>query len=118
MRIRWTSLNWYAGANSWSAPIGRSIAGRESVARRTQRWFLGRSLPNCGDWGAFLRCGSGCQTPHVEPSLEDPMSRGDGLARQLQLMQMLEHRQEIVVPEVAAELGYTVRTVYRDLQVL
>ncbi len=46
------------------------------------------------------------------------MSRGDGLARQLQLMQMLEHRQEIVVPEVAAELGYTVRTVYRDLQVL
>lgn len=46
------------------------------------------------------------------------MSRGDGLARQLQLMQMLEHRQEIVVPEVAEELGYTVRTVYRDLQVL
>lgn len=46
------------------------------------------------------------------------MSRGDGLARQLQLMQMLEHRQEIAVPEVAAELGYTVRTVYRDLQVL
>jgi len=46
------------------------------------------------------------------------MSRGDGLARQLQLMQMLEHRQEIVVPEVAAQLGYTVRTVYRDLQVL
>jgi proteasome accessory factor B len=46
------------------------------------------------------------------------MSRGDGLARQLHLMQMLEHRQEIVVPEVAAELGYTVRTVYRDLQVL
>jgi len=33
-------------------------------------------------------------------------------------MQMLEHRQEIAVPEVAAELGYTVRTVYRDLQVL
>ena len=46
------------------------------------------------------------------------MSRGDGLARQLQLMQMLEHRQEIVVPEAAAALGYTVRTVYRDLQVL
>lgn len=46
------------------------------------------------------------------------MSRGDGLARQLQLMQMLEKRQEIVVPDVAAELGYTVRTVYRDLQVL
>ena len=46
------------------------------------------------------------------------MSRGDGLARQLKLMQMLEHRQEIAVPEVAAELGYTVRTVYRDLQVL
>ena len=46
------------------------------------------------------------------------MSRGDGLARQLQRMKMLEHRQEIVVPEVAAELGYTVRTVYRDLQVL
>src|SRR6185436_16907480 len=46
------------------------------------------------------------------------MSRGDGLARQLQLMQMLEHRQEIVVPEAAARLGYTVRTVYRDLQVL
>ena len=46
------------------------------------------------------------------------MSRGDGLARQLQLMKMLENRQEIVVPDVAAELGYTVRTVYRDLQVL
>lgn len=46
------------------------------------------------------------------------MSRGDGLARQLQLMQMLEGRKEIAVPEVAAELGYTVRTVYRDLQVL
>lgn len=46
------------------------------------------------------------------------MSRGDGLARQLELMRMLETRQEIVVPEVAAELGYTVRTVYRDLQVL
>ena len=46
------------------------------------------------------------------------MSRGDGLARQLQLMQMLEHRQQIAVPEVAAELGYTARTVYRDLQVL
>lgn len=46
------------------------------------------------------------------------MSRGDGLARQLQLMQILEHRQEIVVPQVADELGYTVRTVYRDLQVL
>ena len=46
------------------------------------------------------------------------MSRGDGLARQLQLMQMLERRQQIVVPEVAEELGYTVRTVYRDLQVL
>lgn len=41
-----------------------------------------------------------------------------GLARQVQLMQMLEHRQEIIVPQVAAELGYTVRAVYRDLQVL
>src|ERR1700693_479226 len=49
---------------------------------------------------------------------EGTMSRGDGLARQLQLMQMLERRQQIVVPEVAEELGYTVRTVYRDLQVL
>lgn len=46
------------------------------------------------------------------------MSRGDGLARQLQLMQLLERRQEIVVPQVAEELGYTVRTLYRDLQVL
>src|SRR5437763_5776869 len=49
---------------------------------------------------------------------EGSMSRGDGLARQLQLMQILEKRQEIAVPAVAAELGYTVRTVYRDLQVL
>src|SRR2546429_115074 len=46
------------------------------------------------------------------------MPRGDGLARQLQLMQILEKRQEIAVPAVAAELGYTERTVYRDLQVL
>src|ERR1700730_3138413 len=56
--------------------------------------------------------------PSILRRQERNMSRGDGLARQLQLMQMLEHRQEIVVPEVAAQLGYTVRTVYRDLQVL
>jgi predicted DNA-binding transcriptional regulator YafY len=46
------------------------------------------------------------------------MSRGDSLARQLQLMQILETRRELVVPEVAVELGYTQRTVYRDLAVL
>jgi predicted DNA-binding transcriptional regulator YafY len=33
-------------------------------------------------------------------------------------MKILENRQEIEVPRVAQELGYTVRTVYRDLQVL
>lgn len=46
------------------------------------------------------------------------MSRGDSLARQLQLMQILETRRELVVPDVAVELGYTQRTVYRDLAVL
>lgn len=46
------------------------------------------------------------------------MSRGDSLARQLQLMQILDSRREIRVSEVAQELGWTQRTVYRDLLVL
>ncbi|MBI3183287.1 MAG: WYL domain-containing protein [Myxococcales bacterium] len=46
------------------------------------------------------------------------MPRGDSLARQLQLLQILDDRREIAVPEVAERLGYTARTVYRDLLVL
>jgi predicted DNA-binding transcriptional regulator YafY len=46
------------------------------------------------------------------------MSRGDSLARQLQLMSMLETRHVIDVPDAAQQLLCTRRTVYRDLQVL
>jgi predicted DNA-binding transcriptional regulator YafY len=46
------------------------------------------------------------------------MSRGDSLARQLQLIQILDERRQVSVPEVARELGYTTRTLYRDLAVL
>jgi proteasome accessory factor B len=46
------------------------------------------------------------------------MSRGDSLARQLQLMLMLENRHVIDVPDAASQLECTTRTVYRDLQVL
>lgn len=46
------------------------------------------------------------------------MSRGDSLARQLRLLLLLDERRELAVPEMAAELGYTRRTVYRDLDVL
>src|SRR4051812_6056464 len=46
------------------------------------------------------------------------MGRGDSLARQLSLMKMLEDRQELAVSDAARELGYTTRTVYRDLAVL
>lgn len=45
-------------------------------------------------------------------------ARGDSLSRQLKLIQLLDERREVRVPEVARELGYTVRTVYRDLTVL
>src|SRR5712671_6336003 len=46
------------------------------------------------------------------------MGRGDSLARQLSLMKMLEDHQELAVSDAARELGYTTRTVYRDLAVL
>ena len=46
------------------------------------------------------------------------MSRGDSLTRQLRLMQILETRRELTVAEVARELEFTERTVYRDLVVL
>ena len=46
------------------------------------------------------------------------MPRGDSLARQLQLLQLLDERRSVAVAEVAGELGYTSRTVYRDLVVL
>ncbi len=46
------------------------------------------------------------------------MARGDSLARQIELWQLLEDRGRLVVAEVARELGYTARTVYRDLSVL
>ncbi len=46
------------------------------------------------------------------------MARGDSIARQLELMELLESRRELNVASVARELGYTARTVYRDLAVL
>lgn len=46
------------------------------------------------------------------------MGRGDSLARQLSLIQLLDERRQLVVTDVARELGYTPRTVYRDLEVL
>ena len=46
------------------------------------------------------------------------MARGDSLARQLQLIQILETRRSVAVVDMAEELGATRRTVYRDLQVL
>jgi len=44
--------------------------------------------------------------------------RGESLERQLKLIQIFDERREVKVPEVARELGWTVRTVYRDLWVL
>src|SRR3954471_14180548 len=44
--------------------------------------------------------------------------RGDSLARQLKLIQIFDERREVAVPEIARELGWTPRTVYRDLSVL
>jgi len=44
--------------------------------------------------------------------------RGDSLARQLRLIQIFDERREVAVPEIARELGWTPRTVYRDLSVL
>lgn len=46
------------------------------------------------------------------------MARGDSLARQLTLIQLLDVRREVVVTDAAKELGFTPRTVYRDLAVL
>src|SRR5262249_37851150 len=44
------------------------------------------------------------------------MPRGDALQRQLRLLQIIDGRRSLAVQEVARELGYTPRTVYRDLQ--
>lgn len=44
--------------------------------------------------------------------------RGESLARQLRLIQIFDERREVAVPEIARELGWTPRTVYRDLSVL
>src|SRR4051812_16739977 len=44
--------------------------------------------------------------------------RGDSLARQLRLIQIFDERREVAVPEIARELGWPPRTVYRDLSVL
>lgn len=46
------------------------------------------------------------------------MSRGDTQVRQFRLMRLLEERRELAVNQMAAELGYSRRTVYRDLMVL
>lgn len=46
------------------------------------------------------------------------MARGDPPVRQYRLMQLLDERREVGVNEAAAELGYSARTVYRDLEVL
>jgi len=44
--------------------------------------------------------------------------RGDSLARQQRLLNLLDQRREICVPDAARELNAHVRTVYRDLQAL
>lgn len=44
--------------------------------------------------------------------------RGESLERQLKLMQILDERRQLAVHDVAKELGWTARTVYRDLIVL
>ncbi len=46
------------------------------------------------------------------------MARGDSIARQLELMELLERRGQLNVAAVARELGYARRTVYRDLSIL
>jgi predicted DNA-binding transcriptional regulator YafY len=46
------------------------------------------------------------------------MARGDSLARQFTLWKLLDERREVSVGEAARELGYTTRTIYRDLAVL
>ncbi len=46
------------------------------------------------------------------------MSRGDILTQQLCLIQLLDRRDEISVTEVVPELHCSVRTIYRDLEVL
>lgn len=48
-----------------------------------------------------------------------PMSRGDQISRQWQILQLLEARRlGVSVPDLAAELESNVRTVYRDVEAL
>src|SRR3990170_4671107 len=46
------------------------------------------------------------------------MARGDQLSRQWRLIRLLDHPNGFTVDEAAGELGCTVRTVWRDLDVL
>ncbi len=46
------------------------------------------------------------------------MARGDTLERQLRLLLWLAHRTEFSIHDIASMFGCTVRTVYRDLEVL
>jgi predicted DNA-binding transcriptional regulator YafY len=46
------------------------------------------------------------------------MPRGNQLARQWQLLQLIDHPAGIAVDDAARELGCTVRTIWRDLDVL
>ncbi len=46
------------------------------------------------------------------------MARGDQLSRQWRLIRFLDHPNGFTVDEAAQELGCTVRTIWRDLDVL
>ncbi len=46
------------------------------------------------------------------------MPRGNQLARQWQLLQLIDHATGIAVEDAARKLGCTVRTIWRDLDVL
>src|SRR5258706_11788098 len=46
------------------------------------------------------------------------MPRGNQLARQWQLLQLIDHPAGIAVEDAARKLGCTVRTIWRDLRVL
>jgi predicted DNA-binding transcriptional regulator YafY len=59
-----------------------------------------------------------CWSPAPLTGTLPAMARGDSLARQFSLIRLLEERHEVAVADAARELGYTRRTIYRDLAVL
>jgi predicted DNA-binding transcriptional regulator YafY len=50
--------------------------------------------------------------------MEGPMPRGDQLSRQWRLIQLIDRPQGITVDDAARDLAVTIRTVWRDLDVL